>query len=62
MSEGSAISCGSLSISVRSDLLVKESKILGSSMKFFNLKIDQNIYIPVAVHRINASSRVEIFS
>ena len=45
MSEGSAISCGSLSIAVSPALLVMASKILGSSMKLFNLEIDQEIIL-----------------
>ena len=43
MSDGSAISWGSRSFSDNPDLLVNESKILGSRIKFFILKIDHEL-------------------
>ena len=57
MSEGRAISCGSLSIVVRPDLLVKASKIMGSSMKLLILKIDHELSVGCCRSR-NMSVRV----
>ena len=45
MSEGRAMSCGSLSIAESPVLLVRASKILGASMKLFNLEIDQELSV-----------------